>query len=85
LVSVDNRRLARLQRLNPTVVFLVALAVAVVAFLTQGVIGALLLLAIVGGLAWLLLRTWRVTPGPMRVLRLLVLLGLLFIALVKIV
>ena len=65
-------------------VFLIALTLAVVAFLTPGVIGGLLLLLIVVGMGWLLVRTWPVTPGPMRAVRLLVLLGLLLIAAIKI-
>jgi hypothetical protein len=81
---VDNRRLAGLRRLNPTTVFLIALVVALVAFLSPGAIGAILLLIIVAGLGWLLVRTWPVTPPSARALRLLVLLGLLLIAFLKI-
>jgi Family of unknown function (DUF6703) len=81
---VDNRRLAGLRRLRPIWVFLIALAVAAVAYLTPGVIGTVLLVAIAAGMGWLLVQTWPVTPGPMRILRLLVLLGLLMMALFKI-
>jgi hypothetical protein len=65
-------------------VFLIALALAIVAFLSPGPVGALLLLVIVAALGWLLVRTWPVTPAPMRAVRLLVLLGLLLVAFIKI-
>lgn len=65
-------------------VFLIALALAIVAFLSPGPLGALLLLLIVAGMGWLLVRTWAVTPPPMRAVRLLVLLGLLLVAFTKI-
>jgi hypothetical protein len=81
---VDNRKLTALQRLSPTWVFLAALALALLAFLTPGVIGALLLLVMVTALGWLLVRTWPVTTPPARLLRLIVLLGLLVIAYLKI-
>jgi hypothetical protein len=81
---VDNRRLTALRRLKPIWVFLIALAVAIVAFFSSGVVGALLLVVIVAGMSWLLVRTWPVTPAPMRAVRLLVLLGLLLIATLKI-
>ena len=65
-------------------VFLIALTLAIVAFLSPGPVGALVLLLIVGAMAALLIRTWPVTPAPMRAVRLLVLLGLLLVAFIKI-
>jgi hypothetical protein len=65
-------------------VFLIALTLAIVAFLSPGPLGALLLLLIVVAMGWLFVRTWPVTPAPMRAVRLLVLLGLLLVAFLKI-
>jgi hypothetical protein len=63
----------KLTRLNPTAVFLATLAVALVALFTPGVIGGLLLLALAGGLVYLMTTTWPVqTPGN-RAVRLVIL------------
>ena len=63
---------ARLARLNPTVVFLVALAVMLAALFAPGVAGAVLLLAIAGALAALMTRSWPTQNPGMRVARMVV-------------
>jgi hypothetical protein len=64
-------------------VFLLALAVGLVALLVPGVLGAVLLLAVVAALAVLLRLTWPVTPPLTRWLRLVVLVLLTVIAVTK--
>ena len=71
--------LNRLARLNRTLVFLVAGAVVFAALWLPGLAGAAALLALAAGLAWVLSRTWAVTPPPMRAVRVLIL-ALLVIA-----
>ena len=62
----------RLARLNPTVVFLVALGVMLAALFAPGIAGEVLLLAIVVGLAALMARTWPVQSPGMRTVRVVV-------------
>lgn len=68
---------------NPTAVFLATLAVALVALFTPGVVGGVLLLALAGGLIYLLSKTWAVLAPPARAVRLLVLLVLVTVALMR--
>jgi hypothetical protein len=62
---------------------LIALALAIVAFLSPGPVGALLLLVNCGRVGLVLVRTCRSPRLPMRAVRLLVLLGLLLVAFIK--
>jgi len=75
----------RLRGLNPTTVFLITLAIALAAMLTPGVIGAVIVLAVVGALLALARLTWRFTPLPTKVMRVLILLVLVAVAIVKII
>lgn len=71
--------LRRLARVNPTVAFLVALAVLLAGLFLPGVVGALLLALIAAGLAALTFTTWPVQSPVTRTVRL-VLLTLLVVA-----
>ena len=71
--------LHRLARVNPTVAFLVALAVLLAGLFLPGIVGGLLLAAIAAGLAALTFTTWPVQSPITRAVRL-VLLGLLVAA-----
>ncbi len=73
----------RLARANPTTVFLVTLALALVAFFTPGVLGGLLTLLLAGAVAAVLMTTWRVQTPPTRAIRLLVLTLLVTAGLIK--
>jgi hypothetical protein len=64
--------LARLARLNPTVVVFGAVALFLLVLFLPGAIGGALVLAIAIGLTVLLTRTWPVLPSSQRVLRVLV-------------
>jgi hypothetical protein len=75
--------LARLARVNPTAVFLAALAVVLVALFAPGPVGGLLLLLLAGLLVWLMTVTWAVQRPATRVLRLVMLTLLITIALAK--
>ncbi|MCL6641221.1 MAG: hypothetical protein K6T92_07590 [Candidatus Rokubacteria bacterium] len=77
--------LRRLARMNRTAVFLAALAVGLAGFFLPGAAGALVLYAVVFGLAWLHARTFTVTPPPLRVVRVIVICVLTIIATSKIV
>jgi hypothetical protein len=75
--------LARLARVNPTGVFLAALALVLVGLLTPGVVGGVLLLVLAAALVALLRLTWPVqTPGT-RLVRLVMLTLLVAAALTK--
>ncbi|BCJ60829.1 hypothetical protein [Micromonospora endophytica] len=74
---------ARLARANPTTVFLVTLALVLVAFFAPGPVGGLLMLLLAAGVAALLITTWRVQTPPTRAIRLLVLTMLVTVGLVK--
>ncbi|NGM15586.1 hypothetical protein [Verrucosispora sioxanthis] len=74
---------ARLARTNPTTVFLVTLALALVAFFAPGVIGGLVTLLLAGALAALLVTTWSVQTPQTRAIRLIVLTLLITAGLVK--
>jgi hypothetical protein len=76
--------LRRLARMNRTAVFVAALAVGLAGFFLPGVWGGLLLYAIVFALAWLHARTWTVTPPPLRVVRVLIIVLLTAVATFKI-
>ena len=71
--------------MDRTRVFLATLAVALVGLFVPGVIGGLILYAVVVALAWLLARTWSITGVPLRVFRLVMLAGLAAVATAKIV
>ena len=71
--------LRRLSKVNPTVAFLVALAVLLAGLFLPGIIGAALLFLLGAGLAALTFTTWPVQSPGVRVIRVLML-GLLFAA-----
>jgi uncharacterized membrane protein len=76
--------LHNLARLDRTKVFLVALVVALVAVFLPGIVGGLILLAIVVLMAALLRRTWPIASPGARILRVVILGVLAGIALFKI-
>ncbi|RKR87658.1 hypothetical protein BDK92_1950 [Micromonospora pisi] len=76
--------LARLARVNPTVVFLATVIVMLVGLFAPGIIGGAVLLALAVGLLALLRVTWPVQPPATRLVRLLMLALLTTVALVKI-
>ncbi|KWV32220.1 DUF6703 family protein [Micromonospora rifamycinica] len=76
--------LVRLARVNPTSVFLAALALVLVALFAPGPVGGVLLLALATGLVYLLAVTWPVQAPQTRVLRLVMVTLLVTVALVKI-
>lgn len=76
--------LERLARLNRTAVFLITLALLLVALFVKGVIGGLLLLVLAAGLAAIMRQTWPLQPTPTRVLRVAVLVLLVITALTMI-
>ncbi|MEV0428869.1 DUF6703 family protein [Micromonospora sp. NPDC049836] len=75
--------LARLSRLNPTVVFLATLVVVLVGLFAPGALGGGVLLALAAVLVWLMVVTWPVQAVGTRVLRLVMLTLLLAVALAK--
>ncbi|MBU8856494.1 MULTISPECIES: DUF6703 family protein [unclassified Micromonospora] len=75
--------LARLARLNPTAVFLAALALVLVGLFAPGPAGGVLLLVLAGGLVWLMSVTWPVQAPATRMLRLVMLTLLIAVALTK--
>jgi hypothetical protein len=81
---MEQRILTRLGRVNRTVLFLLAAGYVFLAFLLPGVVGALMVLTLAGGLIWLLLRTWPVHPARARAARLVVLALLVAVAVVKV-
>jgi hypothetical protein len=76
--------LRRLARMNRTTVFLAALVIGLAGFFLPGAWGALVLYAIAAALAWLLARTFAVTPPPLRLARLLIIALLAVAATIKI-
>jgi hypothetical protein len=80
---MEQRILARLGRMNRTVLLLIVVGYVFLAFFLPGLLGAVLLLALAGGLIVLLLRTWPLHPPPARIARLLVLALLVGVAVVK--
>jgi hypothetical protein len=70
--------------MNRTTVFLAALAIGLAGFFLPGAWGALVLYAIAVALAWLLARTFAVTPPPLRLARLLIIALLAVAATIKI-
>lgn len=75
--------LARLSKLNPTVVVFATVALFLGILLLPDLIGAVLILAIVAGLGWLLSRTWPVLAPPARIMRLVMIALLVGVALLK--
>lgn len=73
--SYGSGVLERIARMDRTKVFLGVLAVGLIGLFAPGVLGALILYAVVAALAWLLSLTWAVTPAPLRVFRLAVIAG----------
>jgi hypothetical protein len=78
------RALDRRARMNPTTVFLAALVLVLLGLFLPDALGGVLLLALVGGLAAVLTRTWRLQPPGLRALRVLVLVLVGTVALTKI-
>jgi hypothetical protein len=77
--------LARLARVHPTGAFLGSLVLALVGLFVPGIVGGVVLLALAGGLAALLVTTWPVQAPATRALRLVILTVLFAIALSKII
>ncbi|ADL48329.1 DUF6703 family protein [Micromonospora aurantiaca] len=75
--------LSRLARLNPTAVFLAALALVLVGLFAPGPAGGVLLLVLAGVLVWLMSVTWPVQAPATRMLRLVMLTLLIAVALAK--
>jgi len=75
--------LVRLARTRPAAAFLAALALVLAGLLVPGTTGAVILLALVAALATLAVRTWPVTVARTRLVRAVVLAGLLAVALAK--
>jgi hypothetical protein len=75
----------RLSNGGRTGVFLGAIAFLLVALFLPGWYGAILLLATIAGLGWVMSKTWPVTPSSTRAFRLIILLALTVMAVVKIV
>ena len=84
-VIVADRIMRSLTRGGRTGVFIGAIVVLLVALFLPAGYGAILLLAIVAGLTWLMTKTWPVAPPQTRALRLIVLAVLLAFAVAKIV
>ena len=76
--------LSRLARVNPLAAFLATLVLVLVALFAPGIVGGVLMLALAAALAALLASTWPVQPAATRLIRVLILTGLVVIALVKI-
>ncbi|MEV6923180.1 DUF6703 family protein [Dactylosporangium sp. NPDC051485] len=70
---MPERMLIRLARLNKTLAFLATAVVVFLGLLLPGIVGAAVLVVLAAGLAWVQYMTWRVTPAPVRVPRLLIL------------
>ncbi|GAA4713403.1 DUF6703 family protein [Phytohabitans rumicis] len=71
-------------RINPTTVFLVALAAVLVGLFAPGVIGGIVLLAIAAALIYLMSLTWSTQPPGRRIVRIVILTVLIATALLKI-
>jgi hypothetical protein len=80
-VTPPDNLLRRLARTNPTMAFIVALAVMVAGLLLPGIVGAALLLVLAIGLAGLTFTTWPVQTPSTRTVRM-IMLGLLFAAVI---
>ena len=70
--------------MDRTKVFLATLAVALIGLFVPGVLGAIILYAVVAALAWLLTLTWAIIGVPLRVFRLVTLAVLAAVATTKI-
>lgn len=81
---MTDRIMQRLAGGGRTGVFLGAVAVMLIALFLPGWYGAILLLAIVGALAWLMTKTSPVATPQTRTVRLIILLALLVVAAIKI-
>lgn len=79
-----NPVLLRLAAMNRTAAFLAALVIGLAGFFLPGVWGALVLYAVAFALAWLLARTFAVTPPPLRVVRVIIIAALAAMATFKI-
>jgi hypothetical protein len=80
---VSERLLQRLSNGGRTGVFLGALVILLVALFAPGIVGAVLIVVIVAGLAVLMRRTWPVAPPQARVTRVAILAILLVLAVYK--
>jgi hypothetical protein len=76
--------LVRLARVNPLAAFLATVVLVLAALFAPGIIGGALLLALALGLAALLVTTWPVQQPATRLIRALILTGLISVALAKI-
>ncbi|GAA4152706.1 hypothetical protein GCM10022251_21150 [Phytohabitans flavus] len=76
---MKGTRDARLARINPTAAFLGALVVVLIGLFAPGVIGGAVLLALAGGMIYLMTRTWPVAAPQTRTIRV-IMLGLLLLA-----
>lgn len=70
--------------MDRTKIFLATLAVALIGLFVPGVLGAIILYAVVAALAWLLTLTWAIIGVPLRVFRLVTLAVLAAVATTKI-
>lgn len=75
--------LARLNRLNPTLVVIGTVVLFLAIVLLPDLLAGILLIILAGGLLWLLRRTWPVLPTSQRVLRASVIGLLVIIALIR--
>jgi hypothetical protein len=73
----SDNLLRRLAKVNPTIAFLVALAVLLAGLFLPGIIGAALLFLLGAALVALTFTTWPVQSAPVRAVRV-TMLGLLF-------
>ncbi|MDG4827571.1 hypothetical protein O7635_37495 [Asanoa sp. WMMD1127] len=74
----------RLARVNPTKAFLGALALVLAGLFLPGIIGGLVLLLLAAGLIALIRLTWSIQAPQTRMIRLVMLTGLIGIAILKI-
>ena len=75
----------RLARVKPLAAFVAALVLVLAGLFLPGIVGAAVLLLLVGGLAYVSSLTWRVQPAGTRVLRVAILALLTAVAVAKIV
>ena len=82
-MTPSDNLLRRLARVNPTVAFLIALAVMVAGLLLPGIVGAALLVLLGAGLVALTRATWPVQTAATRAVRVILLLLLFTAAVAK--
>jgi uncharacterized membrane protein len=84
-VAPSEQMLSRLGRTNPTIVFLVALAVLMGGLFLPGIVGAALLFVLGAMMAALTYTTWSVQPPATRVIRVVLLVLVIAAVVAKIV